>query len=89
MEIHKLSKVSVGHTCSIVNICNNQYGEDSLLLKLMELGVLPGESLTILHKCSRSGPICIQIHGHQSSLSLRLDEADRIEVKIIHNFSTK
>lgn len=89
MEIHKLSKIAVGHTCSIVNICNNHCGEDNLLLKLMEFGLLPGEYLTILHKCSRSGPICVHIHGHQSSLSLRLDEADRIEVKIIHNFSTK
>lgn len=86
MEIQKLSDMAVGVTCIITNISNNsQDSEDKIFLKMMELGILQGEYLTILHKCSKSGPICIQIHGHQSNISLRMDEADKIEVKLVSN----
>lgn len=83
MSIQKLSEILVGSTCVIVGISNGvQDIEDKLLLKLMELGFMEGESLTVLHKVSSSGPICVQIHGHNSSLSLRGDEAKRVNVRL-------
>lgn len=86
MSIKKLSEVLVGSTCIIVDILNNVHDiDDRLLLKLMELGFMKGERLTILHKASKSGPICVQIHGHHSSLSLRINEASNVIVKQISN----
>ena len=72
----KLSELRVGQKAKIVNF-NNQ----EILLKLMEMGCVPGENLIVEQIAPFGDPISIKISGYH--LSLRLNEAHDIEVDII------
>ena len=54
------------------------FESDDLFLKLMEMGCLPGEFVTIKNESPMNGPISIQVSGY--CLSLRKDEAHHIFV---------
>lgn len=70
----KLSQVKQGRTVKIVSFDNSD-----LLLKLMEMGCLPGEKVKIDQVAPLGDPISIAVAGY--SLSLRLSEADGILVE--------
>lgn len=70
----RLSEVKQGSTVEIVSFEN-----DELLLKLMEMGCIPGEKIRIEQVAPLGDPISIAVAGY--SLSLRLSEADAILVK--------
>jgi ferrous iron transport protein A len=57
------------------------FKSDDLVLKLMEMGCLPGEDVTVWKRAPLGDPIYILVAGY--SLSLRLDEAAQIIVESI------
>ena len=75
MEI-KLSELKRGKPAIIKSIV-----KDELFLKLMEMGCLPGETITIDHIAPLGDPISVLISGY--NLSLRINEAEQILVEEI------
>ena len=72
----RLSEVKQGHIVEIISFDNNE-----LLLKLMEMGCIPGERIKIEQIAPLGDPISIAVAGY--SLSLRLNEAHSIFVQEI------
>lgn len=70
----RLSQVKQGKTVTIISFDNNE-----LLLKLMEMGCIPGEKVKVEQIAPLGDPISIAVAGY--SLSLRLNEADAILVE--------
>ena len=60
----------------------SQFNNSDILLKLMEMGCVPGERIFMEKIAPLGDPISIRISGY--SLSLRLNEADNIEVVLIN-----
>lgn len=56
--------------------------DDSLKQKLLEMGFLPGDTVTLDRFAPMGCPIAIQVNG--STLGIRVDEAASILVKPIH-----
>ncbi len=72
----RLTEIKVGKTVVIHSIEN-----DDIFLKLMEMGCVPGEKITIQQVAPFKDPISISVAGYQ--LSLRIDEAQHILVEDI------
>ena len=70
----RLSEATIGKTVII-----KSFEQDELFIKLMEMGCVPGESVTIEHVAPLGDPISITVAGY--TLSLRLDEAELIWVE--------
>jgi Fe2+ transport system protein FeoA len=73
----KLSDLKPGQEAII-----SQFNNSDLLLKLMEMGCVPGERIYLDQVAPLGDPISIKVSGY--SLSLRLNEADNIEVVLIN-----
>jgi ferrous iron transport protein A len=71
----KLSKLKVGQKAIIVSL-----EDEELVLKMMEMGFLPGEVITVEQVAPLGDPISVMIAGYQ--VSLRLNEADAIIVEV-------
>ena len=69
-----LSQIKPGTKVKIKSFKN-----DDIILKLMEMGCLPGEEITVWKKAPFGDPIYILVAGY--SLSLRMDEAEKIYVE--------
>jgi len=76
MEI-KLSELKPGQEGVIT-----QFDSTEIYLKLMEMGCVPGEKISLEQVAPLGGPISVNIAGY--SLSLRLEEARHIFVEIIN-----
>ena len=74
MTTKRLSQIETGKKAVIISLEN-----DDILLKLMEMGCLPGEIISIEKKAPWGDPISITISGYQ--LSLRANEAEKILVE--------
>lgn len=72
--MEKLSKIEPGETVVI-----HSFESEDIFLKLMEMGCVPGEKVTIEQIAPMRDPISIHIAGYK--LSLRLEEADQIWVE--------
>lgn len=72
----KLSQLKPGQRAIIKHFDNQE-----IHLKLMEMGCLPGEEVTVEQRAPLGDPVSISIAGY--TLSLRLNEADHIIVNII------
>jgi ferrous iron transport protein A len=70
----KLSEIKIGQ-----NVIIKEFGNDDLFLKLMEMGCIPGEKVTVEQIAPLKDPISITVSGYL--LSLRLDEAKHILVE--------
>lgn len=57
------------------------FEDDEIILKLMEMGCLPGEVVTVEKIAPLGDPISINVSGY--NLSLRIDEAAKIFVDIV------
>ena len=57
----------------------NSFEDDEIILKLMEMGCLPGEIISVEKIAPLGDPISIIVSGYH--LSLRLDEAEKIFVE--------
>jgi ferrous iron transport protein A len=69
----KLSELKIGETGTI-----HSFENDDIFLKLMEMGCIPGEEITVEQVAPLGDPISISVAGYQ--LSLRMNEADTIFV---------
>jgi len=74
----RLSELKQGEK-GIIRSFENQ----ELFLKLMEMGCMPGESVTIEQVAPLKDPISILVSGY--ILSLRLDEAESIIIEPLNN----
>lgn len=72
--LKKLSDMEVGKFVRINSFINND-----IFLKLMEMGCLPGEIISIEKIAPLGDPISIKVSGY--FLSLRLNEAETILVE--------
>lgn len=72
----RLSQIQVGKKVII-----RSFENDDIFLKLMEMGCIPGEAITVDQIAPLKDPISINVAGYQ--LSLRLNEADHILVEEI------
>lgn len=72
----KLSQLKPGQQAII-----KEFDSQEIYLKLMEMGCLPGERITIEQKAPLGDPVSVNIAGY--TLSLRLNEADQIIVNVI------
>ena len=75
--ILKLSELKPGQTGTITEFRSNE-----ILLKLMEMGCIPGERILLEQVAPLGDPISISVAGYH--LSLRLNEAEHIFVEINH-----
>ena len=67
----KLSDLKMGESGVI-----HSFENDEIFLKLMEMGCIPGELITVEQIAPLGDPISISVAGYQ--LSLRINEADSI-----------
>ena len=67
----KLSELKIGESGVI-----HSFENDDIFLKLMEMGCIPGELITVEQIAPLGDPISISVAGYQ--LSLRMNEADSI-----------
>ena len=74
--MRKLSELNIGEEGVI-----HSFENDEIFLKLMEMGCIPGEAITVEQIAPLGDPISISVAGYQ--LSLRKDEAESIW--ITHN----
>lgn len=75
MSLVRLSEVRIGQPAII-----KEFEEDELFLKLMEMGLIPGEKVIVEQIAPLGDPISIRIAGYQ--LSLRINEAAKIFVEL-------
>ena len=73
----KLSDLKPGQEAII-----DEFDSSDILLKLMEMGCVPGERIYLEQVAPLGDPISIKISGY--SLSLRLNEAQHINVTVIN-----
>ena len=73
----KLSDLKPGQEAII-----GEFDSNDILLKLMEMGCVPGERIYLEKVAPLGDPISIKISGY--SLSLRLNEAEHINVVLIN-----
>ena len=59
-------------------ICD--FTDNDIFIKLMEMGCVPGEQILVEQIAPMGGPISVTIAGYR--LSLRLNEAEKILVKV-------
>ena len=71
----KLSELQIGQVGII-----RKFDEDEIFLKLMEMGFIPGEKVTIKQIAPLGDPLSITVAGYQ--VSLRLNEASKIIVEV-------
>lgn len=72
----KLSEIKTGTKVKI-----KSFESHEIILKLMEMGCLPEEEVTVWKKAPLGDPIYVLVSGY--SLSLRRDEAEKIIVDYI------
>ncbi len=72
----KLSDLVVGQQATIID-----FSKDEISIKLMEMGLIPGEIIYIEKFAPLGDPISIAVAGY--SLSLRLNEAENIMVELV------
>ena len=71
----KLSELQIGEVGII-----RKFDEDEIFLKLMEMGFIPGEKVTIKQIAPLGDPLSITVAGYQ--VSLRINEASKIIVEV-------
>ncbi|GAB3365299.1 hypothetical protein GCM10027566_35800 [Arachidicoccus ginsenosidivorans] len=72
----KLSEIRVGKAVIIKEFSSNE-----IFIKLMEMGCIPGEIITVEQIAPLGDPISISVVGY--NLSLRINEAENILVEEI------
>lgn len=72
----KLSELRVGEKATIISL-----EDQELVLKLMEMGFLPGEEIVVEQIAPMGDPISVMVAGYQ--VSLRINEADSVIVETV------
>ncbi len=74
-----LNELKIGQSAKIVSVG----GEGSLRNRLIDMGLIPHTELTLRKVAPMGDPIEIHIRGYE--LTLRLDDAAKIEVELLGN----
>lgn len=72
--IKKLSELVIGDKATILSL-----EDEELILKLMEMGFLPGEQVVVEEIAPLGDPISVMVAGYQ--VALRISEAESIIVE--------
>ncbi|HNP21503.1 MAG TPA: FeoA family protein [Panacibacter sp.] len=72
----RLSEIEIGKKAVIIS-----FEKDDIFIKLMEMGCIPGEVVSVEQIAPFGDPISISVAGY--NLSLRLNEAEQILVELI------
>ncbi len=70
-----LDQLAEGQRARIVAV----HGDDSLAVRLMEMGLIDGQEVTMVGAAPLGDPIEYELRGYR--LSLRRSEAQRVEVE--------
>lgn len=70
-----LKNVKIGETVRVTKL----NGEGALRQHFLDMGVIPGAEITVVKFAPRGDPMELLIHGYK--LTLRLDDADKIEIE--------
>lgn len=73
----KLSELQFGQEALVEHIVDNE-----LSLKLLEMGLLPGETVALENIAPFGDPIAIRVGEYK--MCLRLEDADHVAVKLKH-----
>ena len=71
---HLLSNIAIGNQVII-----DSFTDDFIELKLLEMGVIPGEQVMVERSAPLGDPIAVRVAN--SLISIRLDEADHVLVR--------
>lgn len=69
-----LTDLAIGAEARVVSVA----GEGRVTRRLMEMGVIPGVTVSVVKKAPFGDPIEVRVRGY--SLAMRRSEADAIEV---------
>ena len=70
-----LNELKIGQSATVLTVG----GQGALRQHFLDMGVIPGTELTVIKFAPMGDPIEIQIHGYE--LTLRLSEAEQIEIE--------
>jgi len=73
----KLSEIGKGESAVV-----ESYNDDAMKLKLMEMGCLPGERITVDRFAPLGDPIAILVGD--ATISIRVDEAENVVVRPVN-----
>ncbi len=76
-----LKELKIGKSAKIISVG----GEGALRQHFLDMGVIPGAELTVIKYAPMGDPLEIEIHGYR--LTLRLAEAEQIEIEEIAELS--
>ena len=71
----KLNELAIGHSAIIEEVG----GKGSLRQHLLDMGVIPGVTVTLVKLAPMGDPIEIRVHNYE--LTLRLEDAKRITIR--------
>ena len=72
--MRSLATLNIGSTTKVVDIS----GEDSISLRLLEMGLTPGVEVTVVSAAPLGDPVELELRGYR--LSIRRNEAARVVV---------
>lgn len=76
-----LKELEIGKSAYVTHVG----GEGALRQHLLDMGIIPGVEVTMVKYAPMGDPVEIKIHGYE--LTLRLADADRIEIESIHDMA--
>lgn len=79
----KLRELKIGESAVITSVG----GEGALRQHFLDMGVIPGAEVTVVKFAPMGDPMELQIHGYE--LTLRLEDADRIDIEPINKRSNQ
>lgn len=82
-QVFKLSELKVGESAVIKNVG----GQGELRQHFLDMGIIPGAEVTLVKFAPMGDPMELQVHGYE--LTLRLAEADKIQIQKIIERSNK
>ena len=82
-QVLKLSELKVGESAVIQNVG----GQGELRQHFLDMGIIPGAEVTLVKFAPMGDPMELQVHGYE--LTLRLSEADKIQIHRITERSNK
>ena len=82
-QVFKLSELKVGESAVIKNVG----GQGELRQHFLDMGIIPGAEVTLVKFAPMGDPMELQVHGYE--LTLRLSEAEKIQIQRITERSNK
>ena len=79
ISLNKKSGMNVAEMRSGETRTIRSIDDDQLMLKLLEMGCIPGQPITFKYKAPLGDPVCVTVSGYD--LSLRISEASSISVQ--------